>query len=213
MKKDLETVDKKITIMIKGILLVFLLAILVLAIGLASYWGYNKMKEKNRINTAKKQTEEAVISQNALKKDLSQIKRVGDEANLGDIKLKLLEEKKLVTLPANDETGLREESERNIIGLRFSITNNTSDNKFFSRKMGWLATKDNPAQAIDVYPFAGDEYVKQLGESYTFENRDLLIVPGETKETWIALEANTSLTSPVFLYPPTEPNSKWLMSN
>ena len=191
MKKDLETVDKKITIMIKGILLVFLLAILVLAIGLASYWGYNKMKEKNRINTAKKQTEEAVISQNALKKDLSQIKRVGDEANLGDIKLKLLEEKKLVTLPANDETGLREESERNIIGLRFSITNNTSDNKFFSRKMGWLATKDNPAQAIDVYPFAGDEYVKQLGESYTFENRDLLIVPGETKETWIALEANT----------------------
>jgi len=213
MKKDLDAVDKKVTILIKSILLIFLTIILLIILVAAGYWGYSKIKDTRQKNDTKKHTEEVAAQQNALKIDLSHIKSVGDEANLGDLKLKLLEEKRIAVLPSNNKTGLLKENERNIIGLKFSITNNTGDNKYFGRKMGWLATKDNPAQAIDVYPFAGDEYVKQLGESYTFDNRDLLIQPNETKETWIVLEVDTALAKQVYLYPPTEPNSKWSITN
>lgn len=213
MKKDLDVVDKKISILIKSILLIFLIIILLVILGLAGYWGYSKIKDTQQKNKAKKHTEETVAQQNALKNDLSNIKHIGEEANLGDLKLKLLEEKKIATLPSNNKTGLLKENERNVIGLKFKVMNNTGDDKYFSRKMGWLATEDNPAQAVNVYPFSGDEYVKQLGESYTFDNRDLLVKPNETKETWIALEVDTSLVNPVFLYPPTEPNSKWSITN
>ena len=213
MKSNLDAVDKKITILIKSALLILLVTILVVIFGMAGYWSYSKIKTNREQDTAKKQTEEAAAKQSSIKADLSHIKYVGDTANLGNLQLKLLEKKIVAVLPSNGQAGLLKKDERNVVGLKFSIKNTSEKDQTFGRKMGWLATEDNLAQAVDVFPFAGDEYVRQLGENYTFENRDLLIKPNEEKESWIALEIDTSLAKPVFLYPPTEPNSKWAIGN
>ncbi|HOX40818.1 MAG TPA: hypothetical protein PK263_01325 [bacterium] len=213
MKRDLDSVDKKITILIKSTLLIILLIILMAILSFAGYWGCSKVKTTWEQNAAKKQTEEAAVRQESINTGLSQVKHIGDTANLGNLQLTLLEKKLVATLPSNNQTGLLEKKARNVVGLRFSIKNVSDKDQTFSRQMGWLATEDNPAQAVNVYPFAAEEYIKQTGDNYTFDTRDLLIKPNDEKESWIVLEVDTALAKPVFLYPPTEPNSKWAIGN
>lgn len=209
MKKDMDAIDKKISLLIKSIVLVILLIVLLAILGTAAYWGYTKIKTTKQYNTAIKQAEETTAKQEATKDDLSHIKHIGDTANLGDVELKLLEKKTLVTLPPNGLTGMLQKNERNVVGLKFSIKNISNKDQNFNRNTGWISTESNPEQAVNTNPFTSDEYIKQLGENYTIGHSDLLIKPNETKESWIAIEVDTSLTKPVFLYPPLGQNSKW----
>ncbi|HOX40954.1 MAG TPA: hypothetical protein PK263_02050 [bacterium] len=213
MKKDLDVIDKKISILVKSILLIILSIILLVILGLAGYWGYSKTKTTKRQNVAIKQAEEIAAQKDSIKNDLSYIKHIGDTANLGDIELKLLEKKILATLPPNGKTGLLEEKERNVVGLKFVVKNISEKDQTFNRKTGWISTENNPGRAVDTNPFTDDEYVKQLGENYTISSSDLLIKPNETTESWIAVEVDTSLAKPVFLYPPLGQNSKWAIGS
>lgn len=161
-----------------------------------------------------KQDEEELALKRQLVKELSSIKQVGEEANIGKLKLKLLEERKLDTLPADNgilKSSAREE--RNVIGLKFVITNISNSAQTFNRGMGHLSVLEDTTKIVDVYPFAigSDKYLKQLGEYFVVT--DLVVNSGETKESWIVLEVETAIKNLVFLYPPAEPNSKWAIQN
>jgi hypothetical protein len=182
-----------------GILVCVVLAVL-------AYWIFNKPStNQNRDSGAA-----GAILELKATKDLSKILKTGDYADLGDIILNLKEVRYMATL--SSELGEFPEPERNVFGLKFSVYNKTGDNKYFRRAMGALATVDDPYTRADVYPFADNSYLTQLGEFYDFKSRDMLIMPKETKETWIAIEVDTSLKNPIFLYPPDQSSSKWLIS-
>ena len=210
MKKDkLDTIDKKINILIKLIILIVLIAVVATILYFLINAGISYIHQRVQTNEANKNALNEASTKAKLTEELATIHKVGEQANIGDLKLTLSDKKKLDTLPAEINPVIPQEGkERDVYGLKFIVENNTGDNKYFHRAMGWIATEDNPGQEVDVYPFADDNYLKQLGDYYTFDNRDLLIPPHGTKETWIVIEVETDIKG-VFLYPTQEPNSKW----
>lgn len=236
--KQNQDINQRFTIIIKG-LLILILTIGVISV--LSFFGYkaiysinqNKIQKQNEIEESNNKAKEKQKAEEEAKRleeiysELVNIKKVGEKATLENLEIELLEEKKLATLPrlvCYDENHnairqpdgklcLFEKNERNVIGLKFRVTNTANTNQTFNRMSGGLATTDNTNQLIEVYPFAPEEYLQGLGETYTFDNRDLLIKPDETKITWIVIEVETRITNGVFLYPSHEPNSKWEVNN
>lgn len=148
------------------------------------------------------------------REDLEKTKNIGDTANFGNIEIQLLEEKKLDTLPATDgeRYSFFAKEKRYVIGLKFSVTNISDSNQTFNRRSGKVATEDNPYQAVEEFPFADIKYLRELGETYSDENRDLLVKPNETKTTWLVIEVETYLTNALFVYSSGDLSSIWAIN-
>lgn len=225
--------ETQLNLIIKGLIVFMLIALIVSVIGYLSYKGYLSIRETNEQSVLaeqeiRKEEEADTVEQLEREKQenivrgLSAIKKTGGKANLGDLEVELNEQRILDTLAPIDcserqsdgKICLFDKEERYVIGLKFTVTNISDGDQTFNRmSSGAISTKDNVKQRIDISPFASGDYLKQLGETYTYANANLLLKPGETKTTWIVIEVDVYVDNGIFLYPPSEPNSKWEIEN
>lgn len=215
MSQDIDQINKQITVARNFILLILLTLVLVTGLGFGAYYAYRTYVnyrvaqtantiEKERANDAARKSAEL---QRVMEK-LNEVKRIGDTADFGGMQMKLTEIKQLDTLPAvpagtKDEQGrirIISKPARIVVGLHFVVNNTSSFELTWNRDMGWLVTEDNPHQVVSPVPFNSD-YLSKVGETYTFNNRDLLIRPNQERNGWIVVEIDQSISRPVFGYP------------